>query len=447
VKRSILHADLDAFYASVEVLDNPSLRGKPVIVGGLGPRGVVATASYEARAYGARSAMPTSEARRRCPAGTAFLSGRFDAYRKSSSVVMDLLAELSPAVEQVSIDEAYVDLAEGAHDLSVEGVTALGTELLDRLRERTGGLTASAGIASSKLMAKIGSELHKPAGLTVVAPGKELELLHPLPVTVIAGVGPATEERLRTFGVRTVADLAGLSLVDLVSILGQAHGAGLHQLARAVDDRPVVTVREAKSISAEETFDADITDDRVLRDEIESLARRVGQRLVSTGLFGRTITLKARHHDFSTVTRSSTLGQATADAALVAAVAGRLLAGLDTTNGLRLLGVGVSGLAAHAQDELQWEEVSAAEQVSEAAGPAPAGVTAHRDPVWRTGQDVMHERHGPGWVWGSGAGRVTVRFEGPTTPAGPVRTFAADDPALAPTSPPDWEATPVGRHT
>jgi DNA polymerase-4 len=389
--------------------------------------------------------MPTSEARRRCPAGTAFLSGRFDAYRKSSAVVMDLLAELSPAIEQVSIDEAYVDLGEGEHDLSVEGVTALGTALLDRLRERTGGLTASAGIASSKLMAKIGSELRKPAGLTVVAPGKELELLHPLPVTVIGGVGPATQERLRTFGVRTVADLAGISLVDLVSILGQAHGTGLHQLAQAVDDRPVVTLREAKSVSAEETFDTDITDDRVLRQEIESLSRRVGQRLVASGVFGRTITLKARHHDFSTVTRSSTLGQATADAAVVAAVAGRLLAGLDTTDGLRLLGVGVSGLAAHAQDELQWEEVSSSEGEPELPGASTPRTPAHRDPLWRTGQDVVHERHGPGWVWGSGSGRVTVRFEGPMTGAGPVRTFAVDDPALAPGPPPDWEGVPLDR--
>lgn len=478
---SILHLDLDAFFAAVEQRDKPSLRGRPVIVGGIGGRGVVATASYEARQYGARSAMPTAEARRRCPAGTAFLSGRFPAYRKSSAVVMQLLAELSPVVEQVSIDEAYVDLAAGGVDLSVDGVTAVGRRLLDGIRERTGGLTASAGIASSKLMAKIGSELRKPAGLTVVPPGRELEVLHPLPVTVIGGVGPATAERLRTFGVQTVADLARVARADLVSILGQAHGTALHQLARAIDDRPVVTEREAKSVSAEETFDVDVADDGTLHEELRRLAARVTERLVESGLFARTITIKARHHDFSTVTRSSTLGHATADPATVLDVAGRLLRGLDTTGGLRLLGVGVSGLADHAQDELRWTDDPAdtdadastvavtpvaagtdatapppgtaavpepVDPEEEPARPTPnddagraSGRSAGRVTSWRTGQDVRHTRHGAGWVWGSGAGRVTVRFEGPDTPPGPVRTFAVDDPALTAAEPPDWRAS------
>ena len=456
---SILHLDLDAFFAAVEQRDKPSLRGRPVVVGGIGGRGVVATASYEARRYGARSAMPTAEARRRCPAGTAFLSGRFSAYRKSSAVVMELLTELSPVIEQVSIDEAYLDLAGGGLDLSVASVQELGRSLLDRITERTGGLTASAGIASSKMMAKIGSELHKPAGLTLVPPGRELEVLHPLPVTVIGGVGPATAERLRTFGVQTVADLAGVGRADLVSILGQAHGAALHQLARAVDDRPVVTERETKSVSAEETFDTDVVDERTLLDELSRLARRVTERLAASGMFARTITVKARHHDFSTVTRSHTLGQATADATVVVQVASRLLRGLDTTGGLRLLGVGVSGLTDHAQDQLRWldqpERAPDVGAVPATAGPAPlpqesgadhplsarmgAPAGPARDAAWRTGQDVRHADHGTGWVWGSGLGRVTVRFEGPDTPPGPVRTFAADDPALSPAEPPDWQ--------
>src|SRR4051794_29436741 len=199
----ILHLALDAFFAAVEQRDKPSLRGRPVVVGGVGGRGVVATASYEARAYGARSAMSTAEARRRCPPGTAFLGGRFAAYRRTSEVVMGLLREVSPLVEPVSIDEAYVDLAAGGGlDLSVEGVTALGRELKERIAAATGGVTGSVGIGTSKLMAKLGSDMDKPDGLVVVPPGRELEVLHPLPVTRLGGVGPATAERLHTVGVQ-----------------------------------------------------------------------------------------------------------------------------------------------------------------------------------------------------------------------------------------------------
>src|SRR5919107_672324 len=206
---SILHLDLDAFFAAVEQRDKPSLRGRPVVVGGVGGRGVVATASYEARAYGARSAMSTAEARRRCPPGTAFLGGRFAAYRRTSDVVMSLLRELSPLVEPASLDEAYVDLAAGeGHDLSVDGVTEIGRRLKDRIAAATGGVTGSVGIGSSKLMAKIGSDLQKPDGLVVAPPGRGLEVLPPLPVTRLGGAGPATAERLHQIGVKTVGDLA-----------------------------------------------------------------------------------------------------------------------------------------------------------------------------------------------------------------------------------------------
>lgn len=470
---SILHLDLDAFFTSVEQRDKPSLAGRPVIVGGVGGRGVVATASYEARRYGARSAMPTAEARRRCPAGTAFLSGRFEAYRKSSAVVMGLLHELSPLVEQVSIDEAYVDLAAGAPGaLDVPAVTALGRSLLARITDVTGGLTASAGIASSKMLAKIGSELDKPRGLTVVAPGDELTVLHALAVTRISGVGPATEQRLRVLGVRTVGDLARVEHADLVSVFGKAHGDNLFRLARADDDRAVVPEREAKSVSAEETFDTDVTDRAVLGAELDALADRVGARLARTGTFGRTVTLKVRRHDFSTLTRSETLGHGTNDPATIAAVARRLLSGIDPSEGLRLLGVGTSGLIAHTQDELLPTDtagtpasggpgIPAAERSKTRLEQAPEGVSwtggrlagtppaattgvgpAARvgpdAPVWRPGQDVVHAELGAGWVWGSGRGRVTVRFEGPGTPPGPVRTFPVDDPALRPGEAPDW---------
>ncbi|MGY1987985.1 DNA polymerase IV [Blastococcus sp. SYSU DS0669] len=437
---SILHLDLDAFFAAVEQRDKPSLRGRPVVVGGVGGRGVVATASYEARAYGARSAMSTAEARRRCPAGTAFLGGRFAAYRRTSDVVMDLLRELSPLVEPVSIDEAYVDLAAGpGHDLSVSGVTELAETLKERIAAATGGVTGSVGIGSSKLMAKIASDLEKPDGLVVVPPGGELDLLHPLPVTRLGGVGPATAERLHQVGVRTVGDLAAKSLPDLVALAGRAHGAGLHALARAEDDRAVVPDREVKSVSHEETFERDLTDLAVLNREIDSMAARVGNRLRASAYSGRTVTLKLRRYDFTTITRSQTLPQPTDDARLIGATARRLLTEAGTSGGLRLLGVGVSGLSLYAQGDLFTAEDD--ETGEEAAAPEPQATAEPPLPVekrWWPGQDVRHEELGAGWVWGRGLGRVTVRFEGPLTPPGPVRTLAADDPALQPTDPPDW---------
>lgn len=458
---SILHLDLDAFFAAVEQRDKPSLRGKPVVVGGTGTRGVVSTASYEARRFGARSAMPTAEARRRCPPGTAFLAGRYEAYRVSSRVVMDLLREIAPVVEQVSVDEAYVDLASAPDArLDVAEVTRLGRELLARIRTATGGLTASVGIGSSKMIAKLGSEADKPAGLTVVPPGTEEDFLHPLPARAVPGVGPMTAGRLRQFGVETVGDLARVSLSDLVAIFGEAHGRGLHELARARDDRAVVSERETKSVSVEETFETDIADRDQLEAELEALTRRLVARLSTSALFGRTVTIKARRHDFTTLTRSETLSHATGDAVVLLREARRLLAGVDVSTGLRLLGVGVSGLTDHAQEELALAVAEAVPtqgeipfddvSTSAPADPDPAGATTRtalfdrRGRDWSTGMDVHHDDYGPGWVWGRGLGRVTVRFEGPTTPPGPVRTFAADDPALHPADPPDWRTTPDG---
>ncbi len=446
---SVLHLDLDAFFAAVEQRDKPSLRGRPVVVGGVGGRGVVATASYEARAYGARSAMSTGEARRRCPPGTAFLGGRFAAYRATSDVVMSLLRELSPLVEPASLDEAYVDLAAGeGHDLSVEGVTALGRRLKERIAAATGGVTGSVGIGSSKLMAKIASDLDKPDGLVVVAPGTELDVLHPLPVTRLGGVGPATAERLHQIGVKTVGDLAARSLTDLVALAGRAHGGGLYALARAEDDRPVVPDREAKSVSHEETFERDLTDLAVLNAEIDSMAARVGTRLRKSAFSGRTVTLKLRRYDFTTITRSQTLPQPTDDARQIAATARRLLSEAGTSGGLRLLGVGVSGLSVYAQGDLFAEEdepeddATPVREVHAPSTEAPVDVEKR----WWPGQDVRHDELGPGWVWGRGLGRVTVRFEGPRTAPGPVRTLAADDPALHAAEPPDWRPGPPDGH-
>lgn len=452
---SIMHMDLDAFFAAVEQRDKPSLRGKPVVVGGTGVRGVVSTASYEARKFGARSAMPTAEARRRCPAGTAFLGGRFDAYRLSSTVVMGLLRDLSPVIEQVSVDEAYVDLrGGGVQDFSPEALRELGNALMERIREETGGLTASVGIATSKMMAKIASELNKPAGLTLVEAGTEQEVLAPMSVRAIAGVGPATAARLHGFGVETVADLARVSEGDLVAIFGQAHGSSLVHLARAEDDRAVQTQRETKSVSVEETFETDIADPAVLERELDLMVARLASRLGQAALFGRTTTVKVRQHDFSLQTRSGTLPYATGDPAVIGRQARRLLGAIDVSSGIRLLGVGVSGLTTHAQEELALGEglfamastTSTPAEVPDSVGEVVVEPSARHTPEvvrtadWRPGADVHHAAYGAGWVWGSGLGRVTVRFEGPRTAPGPVRTFATDDPDLAAAEPPDWRA-------
>jgi DNA polymerase-4 len=372
--------------------------------------------------------MSGREARARCP-HAAFLSGRFHAYRATSKKVMAVLRDLSPLVEPLSLDEAFVDLAAaGLPDLEVETVTAAGAELRRRVHEVTGGLTATVGIASSKFLAKVASELDKPDGMTVVPPGTELDLLRPMKVKVIPGVGPATAERLRRAGVHTVAELEAVSEDELVRLLGQAQGHGLWQLARAQDSRPVVAEREAKSISVEGTYDTDLTDRRLMEGLLTRQAREVGTRMRKNGHSGRTVTIKVRLHDFTTLSRSSTLSSPTDDGATIARMARSLLADLDTTGGVRLLGVGVSGLADWVQEDL-FGETGEDEEV-DVVLPEPPRRT------WPPGADVVHDEMGAGWVWGSGAGVVTVRFETADTPPGPVRSFRADDPALHRFEPP-----------
>lgn len=440
---SILHLDLDAFFAAVEQRDKPSLRGKPVIVGGLGPRGVVSTASYEARAFGVHSAMPMAQARARCP-NAAFLAGRFGAYRAVSRLVMDALHELSPLVEPLSLDEAFVDLAGSEHaDRGVEGITAVATQLRADIAERT-GVTASVGAATSMLMAKIASEQAKPDGLVVIAAGTELDVLHPLPMRALPGVGPATATRLSRLGVVTVGDIAAVTEAELVDLLGDAHGRSLYRLARADDDRPVTPERESKSISVEDTFERDLTDPALLSALAERMAARVAERLVKHRLSGRTVTLKARLYDFTTLSRSATLPGPTDDVRAIARLARRLLGEIDASGGVRLLGVGVSGLSDWVQDDLFTAENRAAAEDVAVDEPASGVGSGAGDEVevllrgrrWVPGMDVVHTELGAGWVWGSGRGRVTVRFETAATPAGPVRTFPDDDPALSPAPPP-----------
>ncbi|WP_090595965.1 DNA polymerase IV [Auraticoccus monumenti] len=434
---AVLHLDLDAFFAAVEQRDKPSLRGKPVVVGGVGGRGVVATASYEARVFGIGSAMPTGQARRLCP-NAAYLGGRFDAYRPVSEQVMALARELSPLVEPVSMDEAYVDLGgrEDGGPLDVDGVTEIAERFRADVRART-GLTVSVGAGGSKLVAKIASDLRKPDALVVVPPAEQAELLAPLSVKKIPGVGAVSAQQLARHGFHTIGQLAVAGEQELVRLLGRAHGGGLWALSRGIDPRPVISTREAKSVSAESTFGMDLTDRRDLEHRLGRLSERVAARLVEQGLAGRTVTIKVRRYDFQTLNRSRTLQHATSSAKEVGGHARELLRAIDLAGGVRLLGVGVSGLTEYAQADLL-----SADDVEPVLDPdlpeEPEEPVRDDAEEWRPGQDVCHDEHGPGWVQGSGAGRVTVRFEGPHTPVGRIRTFADDDPALRPAGPPEY---------
>ncbi|WP_329035346.1 DNA polymerase IV [Streptomyces sp. NBC_00178] len=442
---TILHLDMDAFYASAEQAAKPSLRGKPVVVGGLGMRGVVATASYEARRLGVHSAMPMAQARRLAP-NAAYLVPRFSLYRTVSDQVMELLGRLSPLVEPLSLDEAFVDLEAGGVADDSASARALGVQLRTVIRAVT-GLSGSVGLAGSKMLAKIASEEAKPDGLMLIEPGTERDLLAPKSVRILPGVGPATGDHLRRAGMTVVQDLAEAGEAELVRLLGKAHGVALHRMAQGFDDRPVVAERDAKSVSVEDTFDVDLHDRVRVRTEVERLADRCVGRLRDAGRSGRTVVLKVRRYDFSTLTRSETLRGPTDDPGVVREAAARLLEAVDTTGGVRLLGVGVTGLADFTQEDLfaqaaeaeQAEVAAAAEPV--AAGPvaadaaAPDGTAPPSGHRWAAGHDVRHEVHGHGWVQGSGVGRVTVRFEEPWTAPGRVRTFRVDDPELRPADP------------
>ncbi|MFD6289817.1 DNA polymerase IV [Streptomyces sp. NPDC060205] len=438
---TILHLDMDAFFASAEQASKPSLRGKAVIVGGLGPRGVVSTCSYEARVFGVHSAMPMAQARRLAP-NAAYLVPRFGLYRQISEQVMGLLRELSPLVEPLSLDEAFVDLEAGETAWDEASALLAGRKLRDDIRAVT-GLTGSVGLAACKMLAKIASEQAKPDGLVLIEPGTERALLAPMSVRVLPGVGPATGDHLRRGGISTVGEIAEAGEDELVRLLGKAHGLALYAMALARDERPVVAERDTKSVSVEDTYDVDIHDRVRVRMEVQRLADRCVQRLRGAHLSGRTIVLKVRRYDFSTLTRSETLRGPTDDPGVVREAAARLLEAVDTTGGVRLLGVGVTGLADYTQEDLFAQAQAAAAGVEEGApGERPeeaqavavavedSVVAGPAERVWRAGHDVRHAEFGHGWVQGSGLGRVTVRFETPDSVPGRVKTFRVDDPLL-----------------
>jgi DNA polymerase IV len=341
VREPILHVDMDAFYASVEQRDDPDLRGKPVVVGGEGGRGVVAAASYEARRFGVHSAMPMVRARRMCP-DLIVVASRFDRYREASSAVMAILRSYTPLVEPLSLDEAFLDVA-GAVRLFGDPVS-IGHRIRAGVRTEL-DLPCSVGIGPTKSVAKLLSAKAKPDGLLHWPADEVRDRLRPLPVSDLWGAGPKTVERLTSYGFRTIGQLADADLRTLQRVVGEAQGTQLHRLARGEDPRRVTTHDPAKSISAEETFEEDLDDPDVLRRHVLRLAEKVGRRLRKAGVAGRTVTLKVRFASFETVTRSSTLANATDRTHDLVVVAGQLLDGLRLERArVRLLGVGVSNL-------------------------------------------------------------------------------------------------------
>jgi DNA polymerase-4 len=359
---SILHVDMDAFFVSVELLDQPELRGKPVVVGGDGERGVVAAASYEARAFGIHSAMSSVQARRLCP-HAVFLRGRYHRYSEVSTSVMAIFKDVTPLVEPLSLDEAFLDVT-GALRLLGEAPTIAASIRRRVLDEQ--GLTCSVGVASTKFVAKLATEAAKPkaskngpqfgSGVFVVEPEETLSFLRPLPVESLWGVGPATLSKLHRIGVLTIADLADLPEENVVAVLGRSQGRHLHLLANGRDERSVEPDRAMKSIGHEETFSRDHHLRSTLERELVQFADSVASRLRAQGLVGRTVQLKVRFGDFTTITRSTTLAVAVDDSRSLLEAGRGLLALVDPAQGVRLLGLSVSGLSSDSSRQLTFDE-------------------------------------------------------------------------------------------
>jgi DNA polymerase-4 len=333
----VLHIDLDAFYASVEALERPELKGQPILVGGRPEeRGVVAAASYEARAYGVHSAMPTHRALRLCPQAV-ICPPRHDLYRRYSRQVMAVLAEVAGQMEQVSIDEAYLDLTRAVGDWreAVETARQLQVRIVDGV-----GLSVSVGVATNKLVAKVASDFDKPGGLTVVAPGEEAAFLAPLPVRVLWGVGPVTSERLEALGMVTVGDVAGASALVLQRHLGR-RGAEIAAMAQGKDQRRVASHRERKSVSQERTFQHDLLDPRAIRRRLWELSQGVARRLARSEMWAWTVSIKVRYADFTTLSRQMKLTEPTGEAETVFRAAVALMRrAWQRSRPIRLLGVG-----------------------------------------------------------------------------------------------------------
>lgn len=367
--RTIFHVDMDAFFASVEIRDDPSLRGKPVLVGGVGRRGVVAAASYEARKYGCHSAQPMAVALRRCPHAVV-LPSRFEAYNEASRQAFEEFESFSPVVEALSIDEAFIDMT-GTQRLwgpPRQAAQALRAAVFERTR-----LTCSVGISAVKFIAKIASPINKPDGLTEVPPGTELDFLAPLPLAKLWGVGPKTEARLREHGIHTVGELRQQSAQTLERWFGE-HGLHLHALSHARDERAVVPGRGRKQVSHEDTFSDDVVGEEALRRKLLSQATRVADRLTAKGIRGHKVQLKIRDTDFKTETRQCTLKTPTSEAKVIYRAVCRLLTEVELSGRrFRLTGVGVGQLVDGSGPE-QLDLLAPVEAEPEAKGARLQGV-------------------------------------------------------------------------
>jgi DNA polymerase-4 len=348
--RAILHVDMDAFYASVEQRDDPSLRGRPVIVGGTGGRGVVAAASYEVRRYGVHSAMPVREALRRCPDAVC-VPPRIGHYAAVSTQIFEVFDQFTPLVQGLSLDEAFLDVT--ASTAALGDAERIGHEIKRRIRERT-GLTASVGVAPNKLVAKIASDLRKPDGLVIVRPEEIHAVLDPLPIRKLFGLGAKTAPKVEALGIRTLGELRVASASQLRPVFGR-YTERVQQRAAGIDDRPVLPDRDEQQISAEETFETDITDHALLRAEVVRLADRATARLRARELTAGCVTVKIRRRDFVTYTRQRHCSPPTHETRVVTANATGLLdawLAQQPRAAVRLLGVGVSELAPATQLEL-----------------------------------------------------------------------------------------------
>ena len=434
--RWVLHFDMDAFFASVEQLTRPTLRGRPVLVGGLGGRGVVAGASYEARVHGARSAMPMHQARRLVGAPAVVLPPRGVVYGVASRRVMDTVRAKVPVLEQLSFDEAFGEPAELA-GATAEEVEEFCEHLRAEIRGET-GLVASVGAGSGKQIAKIASGLAKPDGVRVVRGDEERMLLDGLPVRRLWGIGPVAEEKLHRLGIETIGAFAALTDAEAANILGGTVGPALHRLARGIDDRPVAERAEAKQISAESTFPEDLTTLDQLKEAVGPIGEHAHRRLEKDGRGARTVTVKLKKSDMSTLTRSATLPYATTDSSTLIGTARRLLLDPRDIGPIRLVGVGFSGLSDVRQESLFPDlELTAAEDVDHAPLPQTLTDAAATPPAWRIGDDVTHTEFGHGWIQGAGHGVMTVRFETRSTGPGPARTFPDGIPDITRANPVD----------
>src|SRR5690348_8458488 len=338
--RKIIHVDMDAFYASVEQRDDPSLKGKPLAVGG-GHRGVVAAASYEARRFGIRSAMPSVTAKRRCP-DLVFVKPRFDVYRAVSQQIRAILADYTELIEPLSLDEAYLDVT--ADRLRLGSARSIAEDIRRRIREET-GLTASAGVSYCKFVAKLASDYRKPDGLTVVTPERGAEFVALLPVARFHGVGPVTARKMERLGILTGADLKEWSLAALQAHFGSS-AEWYWRICRGIDEREVKSDRPYKSVSAERTFDEDLRDPERLAAELERIAGYAWDRVKRAEVAGRTVTLKVKFGDFTIITRSKSFGSWVPDLDSFTAAGQALLTALHPLpKGIRLLGLGLHNLS------------------------------------------------------------------------------------------------------